>query len=96
MDIIVRESLSNFLEKVLKEIIIGFYCWVDRTKCSAKRYQTQTSCNANYNMASKLAQFQPRKIAYVISTLIILWTHADDTMKSLICMSISFKWVSRN
>ena len=93
MDIIVRESLSNFREKFLKEIIIGFYCWVDRTKCSAKRYQTHTSCNANYKMASKLAQFQPRKIAYVISTLIILWTHTDDAMKPLIYMSKSFQRV---
>ena len=39
MDIIVRESHSNFLEKFLQETIIGFYCWVDRTKCSAKRFK---------------------------------------------------------
>ena len=46
-----------------------------------------------YDIASKLAQFQPRNLLTSSACFKILWLHADDATKTLKCMSVSFQWV---
>ena len=55
----------------------------------SKKKQTNKTI---YDIASKLAQFQPRTLLTSSACFKILQAQADDAMKRLKRMSVSFQW----